>query len=540
MPVAIPRDQAAQRERQLAERRLRFPPWLLPSSLLLPTILLSLWVVIGWGFNGLYGQDAYTYYGYAVGPLRAFLLSGRQLTPMTWPLGYPLLVALASLVLGASPAAGQLVSLCAGVAAVPLTYLLGRELLTQSSAEPRLARRAGVVGAVLLGVSGWLVQPSVTIMADSVGLTAAMLSAWALLRWSRARDGAGWMALAGGALAWSIVTRWGQALLVPVWLLAALPAIHSQPSRVARAIPAAILAGGAVLAAQAWLILTVAPHPTFASLPFAGDISLVHGAHAGGGWSVAHLFERNFLNPDGSQHYALPNLLFYASAAFRPQDLSPLFALPALLGALLVVTRYRRSVPLLILWPAALLLFDAGLAEQNLRFVLQALPPVAILAGLGIAAVWDRIAPRRRPLLAVAVLVAFLAVAGIGLRDVGKLVAAHNADLEVARWTAARVPPRATTLSFEITLTLDHATLLHPLDLYELSKPELARLIAQARPVYLLVQVHQMEGQWALRSPGRDYRYLRDGPGLVRIGGVRSYTLFRVRTVCGRSSSTCR
>jgi hypothetical protein len=317
-----------------------------------------------------------------------------------------------------------------------------------------------------------------------------------------------------------------------VWLLAALPAIRSQPSRFAQAIPAMFLAGGAVLAAQVWLILMVAPHPTLASLPFAGDITLVRGAHAGGGWSATHLLQRDFLTPDGSQHYALPNLLFYATAAFRPQDLSPLFVPPALLGGVLVVSRYRRAVPLLVLWPAALLLFDAGLAEQNLRFVLQALPPVAILAGLGLAATWDWIVPRWRPALAVAVLVGLLAVAGLGLRDVGKLVAAHNADLAVARWTAARVPPRATTLTFGITLTLKHATSMRPLDLYGVSRHRLARLVGQARPVYVLVQVEQMEGQWALRSPGADYRFLRDGPGLIRIGGLHGYTLFRVRASC--------
>jgi hypothetical protein len=513
---------------------LRSHPRLVPALLALPTILLSLWVIFGWRFNGLYGQDPYTYYGYGVGPLRAFLLSGKQLTAMNWPLGYPFLVTLASLIFGTAPAAGQLVSVVAGAAAVPLTYLLAHEVLIQAGAERELARRAAIIAAALMGVTGWLVQASVTIMADSVGLTTALLSAWALLRWSQvdgSASGAGWLALAGGALAWSIVTRWGQALLVPVWLLAALPAIRSRPSRFARAVPAAVLAGGAVLAAQAWLILTVEPHPSLSSLPFAGDITLVRGARAGGGWSLAHLFQRDFLNPDGSQRYSLPNLVYYASAPFRPQDLSPFFAPPALLGALLAVARYRRSVPLLLIWPATLLLFDAGLAEQNLRFVLPALPPVAILAGLGIAATRDWVSPRRRSVLAEAVLLGLVAVAAWGLRDVGKLVDEHNAELDVARWTALKMPPNATLLTFGITLTVDQATRLRPLDLFAVSRPRLAWLVAHVRPLYLLVQVDQMNGQWRLRSPGTDYRYLRDGPGLTEIGPIRGYTLFRVHSV---------
>jgi len=179
--------------------------WLPLALLALPTVLLSLWVVIGRGFNGLYGQDPYTYYGYGIGPLRAFLLSGKSLTPMFWPLGYHFLVSLPSFVLGAVPMAGQIVRLIAGPAAVPLTYLLAHELLSQTGAMQGLARRAGLIGAMLMGVSGWLVQSSVTIMADSVALSAALLSAWALPRWSRHGHGlssAGWLGLAGGALAW--------------------------------------------------------------------------------------------------------------------------------------------------------------------------------------------------------------------------------------------------------------------------------------------------------------------------------------------------
>jgi hypothetical protein len=543
MAVPIRGNQAVDDATQQARVHPRSAPWLLPALLAATTVLLSLWVIVGWGFDGLYGQDSYTYFSYGTGPMRDFLLTGKQLIPMNWPLGYPTLVALVSLVVGRVSAAGQLVSLLAGAAAVPLTYLLGYELLTQSGAPLHLARRAALFGAALLAVTGWLLQSSVTVMADSLGLTAALLSGWALLRWSRAGAApdesqgshriwvaAGWLGLAGAALAWSIVTRWGQALLVPVWLLAALPAIRARPSRFWRTVPAALLAGGAVLAAQGWLILTVAPHPSLSSLPFAGDLTLAHGAGAGGGWSPAHLIERSFLTPDGSQHYALPNLLYYASAPFRPQNLTPLFAPAALLGVVIIASRYRRALPLVIVWPAVLLLFDAGLAEQNLRFVLMVLPPVAILAGLGVAVAWDSLVLRQRPLLVAAVLAGLLIVAGLGMRDVGRLVDAHNADLQVARWAAARVPLRATTLSFGITLTVQHETRIRPLDLYALSRPRLAQLVSEGRQLYLLVQVDQMAGQWALRSPGADYRFLRDGPGLVRLGALRGYTLFRVRT----------
>jgi len=44
------------------------------------------------GFDGLYGQDPYSYHDYAI-ELRAALGAGHAPPPYFWPLGYPLLVA---------------------------------------------------------------------------------------------------------------------------------------------------------------------------------------------------------------------------------------------------------------------------------------------------------------------------------------------------------------------------------------------------------------------------------------------------------------
>jgi hypothetical protein len=98
----------------------------------------------------------------------------------------------------------------------------------------------------------------------------------------------------------------------------------------------------------------------------------------------------------------------------------------------------------------------------------------------------------------------------------------------VSAWAAARLPARATTLSFGLTLTLQHATTLHVLDLSVLSTRDLQRLIAHQQPLYLLVQVGVMNGQFAARPPGRNYRFLRGHPGLTSLGVLRGYTLARV------------
>ncbi|MBV9282480.1 MAG: hypothetical protein JOZ41_20570 [Chloroflexi bacterium] len=516
-------------------------PRLWPLLLPLPTLLLAGWVIVAWRFNGLYGQDPFAYYDYGVGPLRRSLLHGAPLPAMFWPLGYPILITLSSLPLGPVTAAGQIVNLVADGAAVLLTYLLGRDLLLQAGADARLARRAGAFGALLLGMTGRLVESSVLIMADSVALATALLSAWALVRWSAtpraavdkgtsesahppaARGHSGWLALSSAALAWSVVTRWGQAVLVFAWLTAALPRARAVRWR---ALPWAVVPAAAVLGAQFWLILMVRPEADLGPLPFAGDLGLVNGA--GSGWSLLHLVQHSFVNADGVQRYPWPNGLFYAAGPFLPQYLTPLFLPAALLGLGAAATAFRRALPLLLAWPAFLLLFDAGLAEQNPRFILAALPPVAILAGLGLAVVWGRLPARARPLAAALLAAGLLIVAAAGLRELGTLNRERNADLQVAAWAAARVPAGATTLSFGLTLTLQHATALRVLDLSVLSRRELQRSIARPRPLYVLVQVGAMTGQFAARPPGVNYRYLRGEPGLIRLGTLYGYTLFAV------------
>jgi 4-amino-4-deoxy-L-arabinose transferase-like glycosyltransferase len=228
------------------------------------------------------------------------------------------------------------------------------------------------------------------------------------------------------------------------------------------------------------------------------------------------------------ERYHLPNALFYASGPFVLQYLTPLFFPPALLGLVAAAVYYRRALLLLLSWPALLLLVDAGLAEQNPRFILAALPPLAILAGLGLAITWTRLRSRWRPPAGTVLAIGLLVVALGGMRMVGTVNAARNADLQVSAWAALRLPAGATTLSFGLTLTLQHATHLHVLDLSDLSRRDLTRLLARRRPLYLLVQPAAMTGQFATRPPGENYRVLRANPRLTRLGALRGYTLSRV------------
>jgi hypothetical protein len=58
----------------------------------------------------------------------------------------------------------------------------------------------------------------------------------------------------------------------------------------------------------------------------------------------------------------------------------------------------------------------------------------------------------------------------------------------------------------------------------------LQRLAARHEPLYLLVQENAMNGQFAARPPGINYRQLKSAPGLIRLGELHGYTLARVNT----------
>src|SRR5712691_4644897 len=97
---------------------------------------------IAWraGFDGLYGQDPFAYYAYAVGPLRESLARGQWLPPLYWPPGYPLLIAAVVGLTGPTPLAGLIVSLIAGASVPILTAWLCTELM-RASPDVTLAAR---------------------------------------------------------------------------------------------------------------------------------------------------------------------------------------------------------------------------------------------------------------------------------------------------------------------------------------------------------------------------------------------------------------
>lgn len=197
--------------------------WLLviPSGLLLAWGLCFLNAT---GFDGLYGQDPYSYYNYALGPLRDSLLRLQGPPSYFWPPGFPLLILLASSLAGPTPLAGQLVSLFSG-ALVPLaTGLLASQIWPGSNDRWPLVP---LIAAGSMAVVGQLWQSSMVVMSDTAGLAAATIGICALARYGRhAQPRLPWLLAGTAAIASAVLIRWAYALVaVPalgyvLWLLA--------------------------------------------------------------------------------------------------------------------------------------------------------------------------------------------------------------------------------------------------------------------------------------------------------------------------------
>lgn len=472
------------------------------------SFLLYLTPALRFDFDGLYGQDAYAYLNYARGPLTDRLFDPGRLPPFFWPPGYPLLVALLALWLGPIRAA-PLVSLVAGALVPPLTVLLGHALWPAR-------RRIGWIAGGIAALVPQLWQSSAVAMADTTALAAATLGAIALARYARVGGGRR-LALGAGALAFAMLTR-------VAYVVVALPltglAFAAMPREGrARATHDLLVAGAVALVVLSPLLSGLSDG---AGSPVAANLE----SH---GWSPATIVRATHETAQGTFRYRLPNGIWYAVAPARHFYLTPVVALFLVPGLLQILSRWHLEQWLVTLgWPAAQWLLLSGFEFQIARYALAALPPLALLAAGGIDLALRGSARRGRMLVAGVLAVGVLWMLVSGLALTGSLVARKADSLATVRWVETRIEPEARLLTFGLTLTAQTYTAIDVTDIFSLSSREIDALHAEARPLYLLLDVDNIEAQWRGRSPERNYRHLREGPGLAPIGKYGVYTLFRV------------
>jgi len=474
------------------------------------SILLRVSIIAPSSFDGLYGQDAYAYYNFA-----ADVLNGDATGEFFWPLGYPALLTLGMGVFGVDARVGQALSILMGAALAPLIYLLARQM----SGKPAGAFVAGLV----MAFCGQAVQSSIVLMADIPSLFGATLSAvmlWLYLRGGRSS----WLMLSAFALALAGISRWLYLILALPWALTVLIYWRGR-----------IRWKESLLTATAALIILMPQALYSRSSPF----PVLNHAWVEG-WSSVNFGKHQFTNIDGNFTYETPNALFYAQPFYDPYYVAPIF-IPFIFLGLLWSLKKRRWMALVMLlgWVALPFIFLAGIPYQNIRFPMIFVPAIAFFIGSGIDGLvtWTQhFRPLKKRILqrTVAVGLSVIVIFGVGQmfitsqNIVSNFVTVHQRDKAVAAWATEIVPAEEILYTFGLTLTLQHYTSLDVYEIYYETPASLAEKWQRVEEDYLLLNVWNIENQWAGREPQIAYHWLRDERGLVEMGRLGNYTLFRV------------
>lgn len=481
-------------------------PFWWAAALFALALALRALLVVTTGFDGLYGQDAYTYWdeGLTFGRL---LGAGGARGAVVWPNGFPLLVGIATCIAGPSPAAAQGVSLMTGALLAPVLFLLTRSLVPE---RPWAAIWAGLMGAT----AGELVRSSIAVMSDATGVFWATTAAWCLVRTWQARRRWPWLVAAALLTAMAVITRWSYALLAPAF--AGFATRRTLRARWPR--PAALLLIGFVaLAAAAPQIIHSMDRPR----GLLTNTLLVD-------WSPANAWRASVQTIDGPVTYDWPSALVALAPLVHPAYLFPAFGLAAVVG-LIALARDRRigAIVLLAGWWACAYVFLAGLPLQSFRFGIVLVPPTVVLAGIGLATLSER--PRwRRGVVGVA-LIGIVFTVGWGLRATHAFTDRVGEQRMLVHEIAARLPAAAVVLASGLTASLTHH---HPdLEVWELgwmSEKALAGALASSRPVYLAVVPEEMAAPGSGRTPRRNVEWLRAHATLREAIRVREVVVYEI------------
>jgi hypothetical protein len=229
----------------------------------------------------------------------------------------------------------------------------------------------------------------------------------------------------------------------------------------------------------------------------------------------------------------VPPAVYYLVAPAHPSVLAPIMALflvPGLwaaAGAIRSRSGPWREVALVVGWAALVLVFLGGIALRNPRFTLTYLPPLALLAALGVEKVAELV-PARRWLVAAA------AVLGVGWTAMGgwiytvDLVRQKERHLQIVRWVERLVENDARLITFWYTATFRFESGLETIELFDLDPGVIRMTMDDRRPTYLLVDQGNIEDQWRGRSPALAADELRRDPGLELMATHDGLSLFIV------------
>ena len=307
--------------------------------------------------------------------------------------------------------AGRATSAVLGTAAVGFVYLTAARLYD---------RRVGVFAALVMAVAFLPVFYSHLALNDVPALLPLAVSAWGsagVLTRGRRLD---W-AVAGAGLGLAAATKYTAGIVV-------LPLIVAAAYRLADAEARAEALRGAAIAAAlaAALFLLANPHALLSYSEFRADVDRQEEAASG--------FGKLGLDQDSG-------VLYYLGVLTWGFGWVPLAA--ALGGALLAFRADVRRALFLVPWPLLFIVYMGTQERFFGRWLLPALPALAILAGLGATRALELAGDRRPRLAAVAAVAVGVALGAQGLYysvHVDRVLSRDDTRNLARAWMAANIP----------------------------------------------------------------------------------------------------
>lgn len=318
-------------------------------GLILFGILLLIRVISG--FNGLYGQDSYEYLRFSR-RLTEFFTIGRNPGDYFWPVNFPLLGTILSLIIKNNMIALQLISMLSFIFTAIYTCQLIQLIYPDTKTE------AFFYLPLFLILSPFLFQTAFLVMSDMLAVfltTAAIFHVLRCRREFRRID----FFLAVFLAASAVMTRYAVAvvLIIPSVLLAI--------SFLKRFRFADLLLGLLIIA------FCLSPH-----LLIKGANSTQFIGHEWlRSWSIKNWVLSEFTTIDGYQNYRFPNLLYGYSNFYYPG----FFFIGIVLLFFIRKNVFHRENFILASTAVLYALFLAGIPFQNMRFLLLTFPLAIVL-----------------------------------------------------------------------------------------------------------------------------------------------------------------
>lgn len=316
------------------------------------------WSILYFGFNfeGLYGQDSYAYAQYAE-RWKAFLLDGEHPGDYAWPLLYPILGAILSILTNTAPSLSlQLISV---IALSSNSYLLYR-LLNHINSKGKLI---STILSVLLFLSPYYFRSGFVVMSDQLASFFVLFSYFCFYRITKGDKQYIYLLFFAASL--SIMTRY------PTFILIFLPCILTLVNE-----------------RKNWKLLL--PGLALSTIPFLPHFLiridqtsefLNHGALTT--WSLQHFFMSTFETNYGTMAFTTPNVLYILSPLLYPGfTLLGIIAMWRLAKHNWTYFMYITGLSILFY-----LLFLGGIQTQNMRYFIIAFPLIFTLFSLAISAI---------------------------------------------------------------------------------------------------------------------------------------------------------